>query len=88
LSGRTYSPLMVNGDPSAALSQMLWSDAVYVPDFARLDRLEPSSLLKLAALLHEVYGSFDLCHVVLVAHDQQCATSYAGRYFERLTKPQ
>jgi hypothetical protein len=67
---------------------MLWPDAVYVPDFARLDRLEPSSLFKLAALLHEVHGSFDLCHVVLVAHDQQCATAYAGRYFERLTKPQ
>jgi FkbM family methyltransferase len=88
LSGRTYSPLMVNGDPNAALSQMLWSDAVYVPDFARLDRLEPASLLKLAALLHEVYRSFDLCHVVLVAYDRQCATSYAERYFERLTKPQ
>jgi FkbM family methyltransferase len=73
LSGRTFS-------------QMLWSDAVYVPDFARLDRLEPDSLLKLAALLHEVYGSFDLCHVVLVAHDQQCEMAYAERYFERLTK--
>jgi FkbM family methyltransferase len=87
LSGRTYSPLMVNGDPNAALSQMLWSDAVYVPDFARLDRLDPGSLLKLAALLHEIYGSFDLCHVVLAAHDQRCATSLAGRYFERLTNP-
>jgi FkbM family methyltransferase len=85
LSGRTFSPLVVNGDVNAALSQMLWSDAVYVPDLARLDRLEPDSLLKLAALLHEVYGSFDLCHVVLMAHDQQRATAYAGRYFERLT---
>jgi hypothetical protein len=66
---------------------MLWSDAVYVPDFARLDRLDPGSLLKLAALLHEIYGSFDLCHVVLAAHDQRCATSLAGRYFERLTNP-
>jgi FkbM family methyltransferase len=87
LSGRTYSPLMVNGDPNAALSQMLWSDAVYVPDLGRLQHIAPSELLKLAALLHEVYGSLDLCHVVLVAHDQQCATSYAPQYFERLTNP-
>jgi FkbM family methyltransferase len=86
LSGRTYSPLIMNGNPNAALSQMLWSDAVYVPDLARLDRLEPNALLKLAALLHEVYGSFDLCHLVLEAHDRQCATSYAARYFERLTQ--
>jgi FkbM family methyltransferase len=85
MSGRTFSPLMVNGDPNAALSQMLWSDAVYVPDFARLDHLEPNSLLKLAALLHEVYGSFDLCHAVLAAHDLQCATAFAGQYFNRLT---
>jgi FkbM family methyltransferase len=87
LSGRTYSPLMVKGDPSAALSQMLWADAIYVPDLTRLERIEPDMLLKLAALLHEVYGSLDLCHVVLVAHDQQCATSYAAQYFERLTNP-
>jgi hypothetical protein len=84
ISGRTYKPLMLNDNPNAALSQMLWSDAVYVPDLARLDRLEPPALLKLAALLHEIYRSFDLCHVVLAAHDRQLGTAYAQRYFERL----
>jgi FkbM family methyltransferase len=88
LAGRTYSPLVVNGDPNVALSQMLWSDAVYVPDLSRLQHIAPSELLKLAALLHEIYGSIDLCHVVLVAHDQQCATTYAARYFERIIGPQ
>ena len=63
---------------------MLWSDAVYVPDLARLDRLEGGALFKLAALLHEIYKSFDLCHVVLAAHDRQIGSSYAQRYFERL----
>jgi hypothetical protein len=66
------------------LSQMLWSDAIYVPDLVRLDRLEATALLKLAALLHEIYRSFDLCHVVLAAHDRRHGTSYAQRYFERL----
>ena len=32
LQGRTYKPLMLNGDPSAMMSQTLWSDAIYVPD--------------------------------------------------------
>jgi FkbM family methyltransferase len=86
LSGRTYRPLMVNDDPNRPLSQVLWSDAVYVPDVMRLDHLEPEALLKLAALLHEVYGSFDLCHVVLSAHDKQCGTSYSQRYFELLSR--
>jgi FkbM family methyltransferase len=88
LSGRAYSPIMVNGNPDAPLSQMLWSDAVYVPELARLNGLDPNALLKLAALLHEVYGSFDLCHHVLSAYDRLCLTSYAERYFERLTTPQ
>ena len=88
LAGRTYKPLMVNDNPNAPLSQMLWSDAVYVPDLARLDRLEATALLKLAALLHEIYRSFDLCHVVLGAHDRHHGTSYAQRYSERLADQQ
>jgi FkbM family methyltransferase len=86
LAGRAYSPLMMNGDPNAPISQMLWSDAVYVPDWNRLDRLEPERLLKLAALMHEIYGSIDLCHLVLATYDRQCATSHAERYFERLSQ--
>jgi len=85
IAGRTYKPLMLNDNPNAALSQMLWSDAVYVPDLARLDRFEGAALLKLAALLHEIYRSFDLCHVVLAAHDRQYGSSYARRYFELLS---
>jgi FkbM family methyltransferase len=88
ISGRAYKPLMVGGNPNQALSQMLWSDALYVPDLNRLDSLEPNALLKLATLLHEIYGSFDLCHVVLLAHDRQSETSLAARYLERLTEPQ
>ncbi len=86
LAGRTYRPLMVNDDPNMPLSQVLWSDAVYVPDVMHLDRLGPESLLKLAALLHEIYRSYDLCHVVLSAHDKQCGTLYSQRYFELIAR--
>ncbi len=85
LSGRPYKPIVVNNDPNRAISQTLWSDAVYVPDLGRLGSLAPGSLLKLAALLHEVYQSVDLCHVVLSHHDQQGGTALAARYLERLT---
>ena len=86
LSGRTYKPLMVNNDPNIALSQILWTDAVYVPDLTRLARLTPKALLKLAVLLHEIYGSYDLCHVVLSAHDRQCGSTHAQRYMEHLAR--
>jgi FkbM family methyltransferase len=88
LAGRTYKPLMLNNDPAAAMSQTLWSDAIYVPDLSRLDSLEPAALIKLAALLHEIYSSFDLCHLVLAAHDRRCATSHTERYIEGLRNEQ
>jgi FkbM family methyltransferase len=84
LQGRTYKPLMLNNDPYAMMSQALWSDAIYVPDLARLDYLESPALIKLAALLHEIYRSFDLCHLVLAAHDRRWGTSYTQRYVELL----
>lgn len=86
LSGRTYKPLMMNNDPNAAMSQLLWADAIYVPDLARLDRLEAGALVKLAALLHEIYRSYDLCHLVLAAHDRRFGTSYTQRYIDALKK--
>jgi hypothetical protein len=88
LQGRTYKPLMLNHDPCAAMSQTLWTDAIYVPDLARLDRLESPALIKLAALLHEIYGSFDLTHLVLAAHDRRFATSYAQCYVALLMREQ
>lgn len=84
MSGRTYKPLMLNNDPTAAMSQVLWSDAVYVPALSRLDRLEPTALVKLATLLHEIYQSYDLCHFVSAAHDRRYGTSYGQRYIEGL----
>jgi FkbM family methyltransferase len=84
LQGRTYKPLMLNNNPYAAMSQTLWSDAIYVPDLARLDSLESPALIKLAALLHEIYRSFDLSHLVLAAHDRRWGTFYTQRYVELL----
>lgn len=88
IAGRTYKPLMLNNTPAAAMSQALWSDAIYVPDLSRLDRLEPAALIKLAALLHEIYRSFDLCHLVLAAHDRRRGTTYTERYIEGLRNEQ
>ena len=88
LEGRTYKPIVVNKNPGEALSQVLWADAIYIPELTRLDRLEPDALLKLAALLHELYTSFDLCHVVLSAYDRQCGTTHSVRYLQRLTGQQ
>jgi hypothetical protein len=82
LKGSTYKPLMTNNKRGSLVSQTSWSDAIYVPDLARLDHLGSPALLKLAALLHEIYNSFDLSHLVLAAHDRTFGTTYALRYME------
>jgi FkbM family methyltransferase len=69
-TGRTFKPVVFKNDINAMLSQWLWGDAVYVPDFMRFDALPPAALLKLAAILHENYRSFDLAAVALTAYDR------------------
>jgi FkbM family methyltransferase len=85
LSGRAFKPLVAHNDQNRPLSQALWAEAIYVPDLARWEAIEPPALLKLAALMHEVYGSFDLCHLVLATHDRRTGSSLAGPYLARLT---
>lgn len=85
--GRPFKPLLRNGNPNEIISQVLWADAVYVRDVTALDTVTPEKLLVLAVILHEVYRSVDLCHLVLVQHDRATGTDLAPRYLERLLPP-
>jgi protein O-GlcNAc transferase len=64
--------------------QTVWSDAIYVKDPQRLDVLSDVKLLKLAALLHDLYGSHDFAHFFLQAADARCGGQAAPRYMARL----
>ena len=67
-------------------SQLVYAEAaVYVRDFTRLDNLDVGKLLRMARILHDVYGSFDLACVVLAAYDRKRSESLLPRYLERLT---
>ncbi|MGB8166416.1 MAG: FkbM family methyltransferase [Chthoniobacteraceae bacterium] len=82
---RTFKPLVFNNDLNQGLSQMLWGDAVYVRDFMALDAVPAEKLLKMAVILHVVYGSFDLVLQVLRAYDAKANAATASAYFTRLT---
>ena len=84
IAGRTFQPLIVNNDINAALSQMLWADAVYVKDFMAFEKLTAEKLLKMAVILHMTYGSADLAMQALVAYDAKMKTDLAQRYNQRL----
>ena len=83
-TGRTFKPLIFNNDVNAAMSQWLWGDAVYVRDFMAFETIPCVDLLKLAAILHENYGSFDLAAVALEAHDRMAGSGLQKRYIPML----
>jgi FkbM family methyltransferase len=85
-TGRTFKPLISNNDANAMMSQWLWGDAVYVWDFMRFETMPPVALLKLAAILHENYGSFDLAAVSLETHDRVAGSSLHPGYLQALVR--
>jgi FkbM family methyltransferase len=82
LVSRTVQPMIVNNDKFAGLSQIFWADAVFIKDFTKFDELKPRSLKKLALILHEVYGSFDIVLRALMAFDRKAKSSLAEKYLQ------
>lgn len=85
LGGRSFKPLVIGNDANDPLSQVLSAEAVYVRDFAALDSLPAEKLLKLALVLHEVYGSYDLTALALRHFDLQTEGGLWPAYVRRLT---
>ncbi len=74
------------GNDHPPVSQLLWCDGVYVRDFMAFDRLSPGQLLKIAVILHENYGSYDLAASALEAYDRMSGTRLKARYHECLAQ--
>ncbi len=62
---RDYIPGLPTNFAKKHAEQFLWSDAVYVPNVLNLEAYSDTRLLKLAALLHDIYASIDLVLYVL-----------------------
>jgi FkbM family methyltransferase len=84
-SGRTFKPVVVNNNPNGWARQILWADAVYVRDFMKFAEMQPPELLKLAAILHEVYESIDLAALALEAYDRLTGSGLQKIYLKRLS---
>jgi FkbM family methyltransferase len=86
MQGHVLKPFAVGGDVHAPLSQVFWADVIFIKDITRLDRLRPEQLLKLAIILHDVYKSIDVAHLVLQAYDRASSTALAPKYEAFLTQ--
>jgi len=87
LAGHTFKPLIVNDKIDQPLSQILWTDAIYIKNFMHYDRMPPEKLLKLAIILHDVYNSYDIVHYILQHYDKQTSGKCAEQYLHLLTNP-
>jgi FkbM family methyltransferase len=84
MRGHVLKPMAVNGDLHGPLSQVFWADVIFIKDITRLDRLRPEQLPKLAIILHDVYASFDVAHLMLEAYDRTSGTALAPAYMDFL----
>ncbi len=84
LVSRVFQPMVVNNDPYAGMSQVLWSDAVYIRKFTEFARLPRAQLLKIALVAHDLYGSFDLAHLALQHAGGGPGTGYSQKYMQAL----
>jgi FkbM family methyltransferase len=84
---RAVQPMMLNNDPYAGLGQLVWADAVFIRDFARLDALKDRQLLAMAAILHDVYAAYDIAFRLVAEHDRRQGTALAAGYLAGLQSP-
>jgi FkbM family methyltransferase len=84
LVSRVLKPLILNNDIYAGLSQILWSDAIYVKSFTLFNELSAAELLKIARIMHEVYQSFDLVLLALKHVDSQTGSNRQAIYLQNL----
>ena len=75
-----FKPLSRSANPHDGFRQAIWSDAVYVKDWRRLSLLSDDKLKKYAIILHDVFKSFDLCHLILEELSQRDGGNWGQRY--------
>lgn len=83
---RPFLPFLNPDHPGMAYKQDLWSDVVYVRDWMLFDRLPASKLIKMAVLLHDLYGSHDLAYQAFLAADKQGGTNFGENYAKWMTE--
>ncbi len=77
---RVFKPMLVNNSIYSGLSQVLWTDAVYVKRFTDFAELDSGSLLRIAFIAHELYRSFDLTILALDHIDRRDGSQRGDRY--------
>ncbi len=84
LVSRVLQPLMAGNDVFAGMSQVVWTDAIFVRDFVRLDLLDDGQLLGIAQIAHDCYQSIDLAFRLLHEYDRRTTRTLGATYLRNL----
>ena len=81
LVSRVIKPMYINDNPYSELSQVTWADAVFIRDFTQFNRLSIPQLKKIALVLHDIYGSFDIVLRALMEVDNKSNKEHYSRMY-------
>jgi hypothetical protein len=79
-------PEIVRNTSISGMSQMLWADAIFIRDFTNLGFYTDEALLKIAYIMHDLYGSFDFVCFLLTEFDIRQGASFSVQYPNELAK--
>jgi FkbM family methyltransferase len=78
--GRTLSPFLM-GDNPGAITQHLWSDAMFIRDIRRLTDVTGQQLLKMG-VISVLYGSPDVSYYCFHEYDRRNSTTLHNQIFD------
>jgi FkbM family methyltransferase len=84
LVSRVIQPLMIENNVFAGLNQVLWTDAIFVRDFSRLNSLTDQQLLGIAEIAHDCYQSIDLALYLLHEYGRRTRKQIGDSYLRNL----
>ncbi|MBO1520736.1 TDP-N-acetylfucosamine:lipid II N-acetylfucosaminyltransferase [Oceanisphaera pacifica] len=73
---RLYSPMVINNQIHNGINQLTTADAVYIKDIFSGEKSQKNELVKLAAILHHAYGSYDLAYKIIDKLDNGSSEKY------------
>ncbi|MFK7927054.1 MAG: FkbM family methyltransferase [Myxococcota bacterium] len=76
----SIAPFFAERVPFPTRGQWLWADAIYVRRWENLDGWTDEQLLKAAAVMHEVYQTYDLVHHLLLEIEFRTGEPLAERF--------
>jgi FkbM family methyltransferase len=86
--GPALKPFVIGGDPNKRVRQAIWTDTCYIKDFMRFGELRPDQLLKLAAMLNDLFGSADMAALALQHYDAKTGEQLWPQYMQGLYRGQ